>query len=56
MRVAMDAGLICYPGGIEVDGAFVPHIMLAPPMILEEAHMQECADKLAVVLNQAIDA
>jgi adenosylmethionine-8-amino-7-oxononanoate aminotransferase len=56
MRLAMDAGLICYPGGIEVDGAFVPHIMLAPPMILEETHMQECADKLAVVLNQAIDA
>jgi adenosylmethionine-8-amino-7-oxononanoate aminotransferase len=56
MRLAMDAGLICYPGGIEVDGAFVPHIMLAPPMILEESHMQECADKLAVVLDRAFDA
>jgi adenosylmethionine-8-amino-7-oxononanoate aminotransferase len=56
MRTAMDCGLICYPGGIEVDGACVPHIMLAPPMILEEFHMQECCDKLAAVLDRAIDA
>jgi hypothetical protein len=56
MRLAMDAGLICYPGGIEVDGAVVPHIMLAPPMILEESHMQECCDKLSVVLDQALHA
>jgi len=50
MRRAMEAGLICYPGGIEIDGACVPHIMLAPPMIVEYAHMQECADKLDTVL------
>lgn len=56
MGLAMEAGLICYPGGIEVDGAFVPHIMLAPPMILEESHMLECCDKLDVVLRQAFDA
>jgi adenosylmethionine-8-amino-7-oxononanoate aminotransferase len=56
MRLAMEAGLICYPGGIEVDGAAVPHIMLAPPMILEESHMQECCDKLDVVLGQALHA
>jgi adenosylmethionine-8-amino-7-oxononanoate aminotransferase len=56
LREAMDAGLICYPGGIEVDGATVPHIMLAPPMILEESHMQECADKLDIVLSRALDA
>ena len=56
LRLAMEAGLICYPGGIEVDGATVPHIMLAPPMILEEIHMQECCDKLDLVLRQAFDA
>mgnify|MGYP000293658441 CR=1 FL=1 len=56
MRLAMEAGLICYPGGIEVDGAAVPHIMLAPPMILEESHMEECCDKLATVLDQALHA
>lgn len=52
-NLALDAGLICYPGGIEVDGASVPHIMLAPPMILEESHMHECADRLTTVLEQA---
>lgn len=56
MRLAMEAGLVCYPGGIEVDGAVAPHIMLAPPMILEESHMQECCDKLTVVLDQALHA
>jgi adenosylmethionine-8-amino-7-oxononanoate aminotransferase len=48
---AMDAGLICYPGGITVDGAMVPHIMLAPPMVLEEQHMLQCADRLVQVLK-----
>jgi adenosylmethionine-8-amino-7-oxononanoate aminotransferase len=56
MSLAMETGLICYPGGIEVDGAFVPHIMLAPPMILEEPHMRECCDKLSFVLDRALDA
>jgi adenosylmethionine-8-amino-7-oxononanoate aminotransferase len=55
MRTAMDTGLICYPGGIEVDGACIPHIMLAPPMIIEESHMLEAADKLATVLAQVLD-
>ncbi|MDT8321710.1 MAG: aminotransferase class III-fold pyridoxal phosphate-dependent enzyme, partial [Xanthomonadales bacterium] len=55
LRLAMEAGLICYPGGIQVDGDCVPHIMLAPPMILEECHMLECTDKLSTVLEQAFD-
>jgi hypothetical protein len=53
-QAAMQAGLICYPGGIEVDGACVPHIMLAPPMIVEEPHMLEALDKLAVVIDRVI--
>lgn len=52
---AMDNGLICYPGGIRVNGATVPHIMLAPPMILEECHMQECVDKLEAMLGVSMD-
>jgi len=55
LQAAMEAGLICYPGGIEVDGACVPHIMLAPPMILEESHMLEAADKLATVLENTLN-
>lgn len=52
LQLAMDQELVCYPGGIDVDGACVAHIMLAPPMILEEPHMLECIDKLTVVLDQ----
>ena len=51
MLAALEAGLICYPGGIIDDGAMVPHIMLAPPMILEERHMLECMDRLAMTLE-----
>lgn len=39
---AMARGLVCYPGTIEVDGATVPHVMLAPPMIVEDRHIEEC--------------
>jgi adenosylmethionine-8-amino-7-oxononanoate aminotransferase len=51
---AMEQGLICYPGGITVDALTVPHIMLAPPMILEENHMLECMDKLEAVLSRCL--
>lgn len=54
-QAALDAGLICYPGGIEVDGACVPHIMLAPPMIVEESDMLQAADLLAAVLERVLD-
>ena len=55
-NLALEAGLICYPGGITVGGAMVPHIMLAPPMILEENHMLECADRLGETLGKAFNA
>ena len=50
-RAAMERGLICYPGSIEVDGMTVPHIMLAPPFIAEERHLVECVDKLRMTLQ-----
>lgn len=53
-RKAMEEGLVCYPGGIQDDSRFVPHILLAPPLILEERHMEECADKLERVLARAL--
>jgi adenosylmethionine-8-amino-7-oxononanoate aminotransferase len=51
---AMDEGLICYPGGIEIAGRTVPHIMMAPPMIVEEHHMRECIDKLTAVFDRVL--
>lgn len=55
MRLAaMEAGLICYPGSIEVQGRTVPHIMMAPPMIIEEQHMHECIAKLGKVFANVL--
>ena len=51
---AMDAGLICYPGSIDVQGRTVPHIMMAPPMIIEEQHMRECIAKLRSVFEKTL--
>jgi adenosylmethionine-8-amino-7-oxononanoate aminotransferase len=55
LRVAaMDEGLICYPGGIQVNACTVPHIMMAPPMIVEEQHMKSCIDRLAAVFDRIL--
>lgn len=55
LRVAaMKHGLIVYPGGISVDGLMVPHILIAPPMIVEDRHLMECVDKLAAVIDETI--
>jgi adenosylmethionine-8-amino-7-oxononanoate aminotransferase len=51
--LAMEQGLICYPGGILVNDKTVPHIMLAPPMIAEDRHLLECVDKLTATLHSA---
>lgn len=53
--LAMEQGLICYPGAILVDGKTVPHIMLAPPMIAEDRHLLECIDKLTATLDRAFN-
>ena len=50
-KAAMEQGLIVYPGAIQVDQRTVPHIMLAPPMIAEVRHLEECVDKLAATLS-----
>jgi adenosylmethionine-8-amino-7-oxononanoate aminotransferase len=56
LLAAMEAGLICYPGGFTIDGAMVPHILLAPPMVLEEPHMLECLDRLEQTLKAVFRA
>ena len=51
---AMRRGLIVYPGGIIFDGLMVPHILIAPPMIVEDRHLLECVDKLSAVLGDTL--
>jgi adenosylmethionine-8-amino-7-oxononanoate aminotransferase len=53
-RQAMDRGLICYPGGGTMDGRRGDHVLLAPPFILEQAHVEEIVDKLGAAIDAAI--
>jgi len=51
---ALDRGLICYPGSISMNGLTVPHIMLAPPLIVEDRHLLEGIDKLASTIDDTL--
>jgi adenosylmethionine-8-amino-7-oxononanoate aminotransferase len=50
-NLAMDNGLICYPGGGTADGVDGAHILLAPPFIYRENHVSELIDKLSATLS-----
>ena len=53
-QAALRAGLLCYPMGGTVDGVAVDHVLLAPPFIIEPAHVEELAAKLAAALGEAL--
>lgn len=53
-KAAMEQGLMCYPMGGTVDGRIGDHILLAPPFILEETHLDEIAQKLDNALRSAL--
>lgn len=53
-KAAMAEGLMCYPMGGTVDGQYGDHILLAPPFILDETHLDEIADKLLSALNSTL--
>ncbi len=40
-----------YPMGGTIDGQYGDHILLAPPFILEDHHLDEIADKLLSAVN-----
>jgi len=43
---AMDQGLMVYPMGGTVDGQSGDHVMIAPPYIIDDSHVNEIADRL----------
>ncbi len=45
-RAAMEEGLMCYPMGGTIDGERGDHVLLAPPFIIDDSHVEEIADKL----------
>ncbi len=51
---AFDAGLICYPMGGTIDGQRGDHVLLAPPFIMEESHIDEIVAKLGLALEQVL--
>ena len=44
---AFEAGLICYPMGGTIDGKSGDHLLLAPPFILDDHHIDEIITKLS---------
>ncbi len=54
-KAAFEAGLICYPMGGTLDGVHGDHVLLAPPFILEDQHIEEITSKLSVALNSALE-
>lgn len=51
-KAAFEAGLMCYPMSGTIDGQNGDHVLLAPPFIMQEAHVEEITTKL----KGAIDA
>ncbi|WP_299616198.1 aspartate aminotransferase family protein [uncultured Tateyamaria sp.] len=52
---AFEAGLICYPMGGTLDGTRGDHVLLAPPFVLEDSHVQELVDKLDHAMRVTFD-
>ncbi len=50
-QAAMEAGLVCYPGGGTADGRDGVHILLAPPFIISNDQLDELVDALTTTLN-----
>jgi len=53
---AMSEGLMCYPMGGTVDGLNGDHILLAPPFILNEGHLDELVEKLGRAIEKGLEA
>jgi len=45
-KATFEAGLICYPMGGTIDGKQGDHVLLAPPFIIDDNHIEEIIDKL----------
>ena len=51
---AMARGLMCYPGNGTIDGERGDHILLAPPFIVEDAHVERIVETLGEAVDAAI--
>lgn len=53
-KAAFNAGLGCYPMGGTIDGKQGDHILLAPPFILNDDHIDEIVAKLALAFKAVL--
>lgn len=53
-KAAMAEGLMCYPMGGTLDGRQGDHILLAPPFILQESHLDEITAKLGRAIDTTL--
>ncbi|MEC3861703.1 aspartate aminotransferase family protein [Mesobacterium sp. TK19101] len=51
---AFAEGLICYPMGGTLDGIVGDHVLLAPPLIIEDAQIDELVGKLCTAIDTAL--
>ncbi len=53
-KQAMAEGLMCYPMGGTLDGQRGDHILLAPPFIIDDGHVEEIIEKLSCTLDAVL--
>ena len=53
---AFEAGLICYPMGGTINGKSGDHLLLAPPFIINDHHVDEIITKLSTAFAVALPA
>ncbi len=52
---AFAAGLICYPMSGTRDGKNGDHVLLAPPFILDELHIEEIVSKISYAISKSLE-
>lgn len=52
---AIDKGVVLYPGKGSVDGQLGDHIMIVPPLIINEEHVHELVDVLEESIKEVMD-
>ncbi|WP_085909834.1 aspartate aminotransferase family protein [Kiloniella majae] len=55
-KAAFENGLICYPMPGTIDGKNGDHVLLAPPFIIEDEHIEEIVEKLATSFSSVFDS
>ena len=54
-KMAFENGLVCYPMGGTIDGKYGDHVLLAPPFIIEDNHIDEIIGKLDTTLKAVLN-